>query len=97
MNRRSLGIAGIFGALALACAIQANAAKGIRQDFGRLGLHAASLTPAGSANPCMDLPDVSFDPFGFGLTPSAMTDTNPDGVGDVYGNICKCELQYGMG
>jgi len=72
MNRRSLGIAGILGALALTCTIHANAARGVRTDTG-------NNWDACSSIPCLTLPDgLSFNPFGddLGLNPSYVTGTD---------------------
>jgi PEP-CTERM motif len=90
MFRRSLGIAGICGALALTCAIQANAAKSIRQDMNQWA--SCPVTAGGESNPCVALPDVSFDPFGSGMAPTATTDKDD---ADVFGNDFGRELQYG--
>lgn len=91
MNQRSSGIAGIAGALALACTFQANAARGIRTDANSGN---GWLTCGSAANPCSTLPaGLSFNPFGLDPNATLIPDLTKDTTGAPPGLFSTLETQ----
>jgi len=92
MNHRSLGIAGICGALALACALPASAAKQIRTDSGN------NWDSCSASNTASFPAGVLFNPFGgsgsFSFSTPLFTHTTcPEGtdVFDDEGNFVRTD------